>query len=154
MGLDMYLIKKTYVKNYSFMSPEELTKITIEGGRGTSIKPERITYIEEELAYWRKANHIHHWFVENVQDGEDDCRLYCVTLENLINLVETCEKVLINNDLAQELLPVRQGFFFGSYGYDEGYFEDVKYTYETIKEIINDLENNPSYDEIYYKSSW
>lgn len=25
-----------------------------------------------EVAYWRKANHIHNWFVQNIQDGIDD----------------------------------------------------------------------------------
>ena len=29
--------------------------------------------IIEQVGYWRKANQIHNWFVENVQDGEDDC---------------------------------------------------------------------------------
>lgn len=29
--------------------------------------------IWKEIGYWRKANHIHKWFVDCVQDGEDDC---------------------------------------------------------------------------------
>ena len=26
-----------------------------------------------EVGYWRKANQIHNWFVENIQNGIDDC---------------------------------------------------------------------------------
>ena len=29
--------------------------------------------IMEMVGYWRKQNAIHNWFVENVQDGIDDC---------------------------------------------------------------------------------
>ena len=38
-----------------------------------------------------------------------------------------CDKVLDDNSLAEELLPTRSGFFFGSTDYDEWYFEDIKY---------------------------
>lgn len=45
------------------------------------------------VAYWRKANHIHGWFVENVQDGEDDCGTYEITRAHLQNLLDCCCKV-------------------------------------------------------------
>ena len=95
MGLDMYLTKKTYVKNWSHMSPEQLHEITVKKGGEprTDIKPERISSIEESVAYWRKANHIHKWFVDNVQDGEDNCREYYVSHEQLQQLVDECKKV-------------------------------------------------------------
>ena len=69
MGLDMYLHKKTYVKNWEYMSPEELHEVTVKknGQELPNIKKERISSIEESVAYWRKANHIHQWFVDNVQ---------------------------------------------------------------------------------------
>lgn len=47
-----------------------------------------------ELGYWRKANHIHYWFVEHVQDGFDQCHPYQVTKDNLEELLETCNKVI------------------------------------------------------------
>lgn len=48
----------------------------------------------EEAGYWRKANAIHNWFVENVQDGIDDCRYHKeVTKETLEDLLDTCIKV-------------------------------------------------------------
>ncbi len=85
MGLDMYLTKKTYVKNWDHHKPEYRHEITIkQGGKiRDDIKPERICYIEEEVAQWRKANSIHKWFVDNVQNGKDDCRDYYVSHEQI-----------------------------------------------------------------------
>lgn len=56
--------------------------------------------IIEQVGYWRKANHIHDWFVKNVQDGEDDCRYHNeVTKEALEELLDVCETVLANSEL-------------------------------------------------------
>ena len=50
--------------------------------------------IIEQVGYWRKANQIHNWFVEHVQDGEDDCGYHHeVTKEILEELLDTCEQV-------------------------------------------------------------
>lgn len=51
--------------------------------------------IHEEVGYWRKANQIHNWFVENIQDGVDDCHYHReVTEEDLNDLLIVCERVL------------------------------------------------------------
>ena len=106
----------------------------------------------EEVGYWRKANQIHKWFVDNVQNGVDNCGEYKVTKEQLIELRDTCNKVLDDGNLAPELLPTRSGFFFGSTGYDEWYFNDIENTKRIIDEII---ETKPDYlDDLYYGSSW
>lgn len=47
-----------------------------------------------QIGYWRKANAIHRWFVENVQDGNDDCGEYEVSADQLRELLELCRKVL------------------------------------------------------------
>lgn len=95
MGLDMYLYKKTYVKNWDYMQPEDRHQITVtKGGKPTDIKPERISEITEEVAYWRKANAIHKWFVDNVQNGLDDCGEYYVERDQLTELVRLCKEVL------------------------------------------------------------
>jgi hypothetical protein len=96
MGLDMYLTKRTYVKNWAHMKPEELTNVTIEGAKAKGIKNERISEIIEDVMYWRKANQIHAWFVENcVGKGEDwhGSDVY-VTRDQLKQLLDTCETVL------------------------------------------------------------
>lgn len=54
----------------------------------------KVSYIIEEAAYWRKSNQIHQWFVQNVQDGNDDCKDYYVSREQLKELVELCKTVL------------------------------------------------------------
>lgn len=74
MGLDMYLSKKTYVKNWDHMKPERMTQVTVirDGKPIPHIKPERIEYVIEGMAYWRKANHIHKWFVDHCGGGERD----------------------------------------------------------------------------------
>jgi hypothetical protein len=101
MGLDMYLTKKTYVKNWSYMKDEDKWSVTVtRGGKPAElIKPERIREIEEEVCYWRKANAIHQWFVNNVQDGEDDCETYHVSEEKLRELTDLCSKVLTSTQL-------------------------------------------------------
>ena len=58
-------------------------------------------HVEEvyELAYWRKANAIHKWFVDNVQAGEDDCREYKLLKSDLEALHDVVCDVLNNISL-------------------------------------------------------
>lgn len=96
MGLDMYLYRKSYVKNWDHTAPQLRHEISVSRGgvARDDIKPERICYIVEEVAYWRKANAIHKWFVDNCQNGEDDCRNSPVETEQLAELVRLCKEVL------------------------------------------------------------
>ena len=49
----------------------------------------------EYVAYWRKANSVHKWFVDHVQNGEDDCDFHNeVTKKDLEELREACRKIL------------------------------------------------------------
>jgi len=149
MGLDMYLTGKHYLFDFE---PEE--KIISES-IGNMIPEEArlpVKQIEARAAYWRKANHIHQWFVENVQDGEDDCRPYYVSVEKLSELLDTVNQVLENHDLAPELLPTRTGFFFGSEEYDESYFDDLEYTRDTLTKLLQP--EYTGYWDFEYSSSW
>lgn len=47
----------------------------------------------EEVGYWRKANQIHKWFVDNVQNGIDNGDRYKVTREQLEDLLYLCKEV-------------------------------------------------------------
>ena len=154
MGLDMYLTKKTYVKNWNHMSDDEKHNVSVEGKSAKEIKPERITHIEEEIGYWRKANQIHSWFVQNAQNGNDDCGSHYVSVELLEQLLAVCKKVEEDNELASILLPTQQGFFFGGYEYDEWYFEQLEETVEIIDGILTEMKENDAYYEFYYESSW
>lgn len=53
------------------------------------------------IAYWRKANEIHRWFVENVQSGNDDCGTYEVSVEQLGELRDAVDKVLNSTRLVK-----------------------------------------------------
>lgn len=114
MGLDMYLTAEKYV--YSDEQPK-VTAALAEVGFNNKSKPVRS--ISVEIMTWRKANQIHQWFVDNVQDGDDDCKRYFVSLDKLRELVTLCQVVAQNHAKAEELLPTQEGFFFGSYEYDD-----------------------------------
>ena len=110
-------------------------------------------YIEEEVGYWRKANQIHRWFIENVQCGADDCMYHrALTKEDLENLKSVCDEVLANHELAPKLLPTLPGFFFGGTEYDKYYYEQLVNTSELCDRLIADTDFNKY--ELRYISSW
>ena len=154
MGLDQYLTKKTYVKNWNHMSDDEKHKVSVEGKSAKEIKPERITHIEEEIGYWRKANQIHNWFVNNVQNGNDNCGTYYVGVEQLEELSKNCKAILADHSKADKLLPTQSGCFFGETKYDEYYFDQLEETVEIIDGILTEMKENEAHYEFYYESSW
>ena len=150
MGLDMYLEKRTYVKQWDHQSAEEKHEVVVtKGGQPTNIDPKKVKYIIEEAGYWRKANQIHRWFVDNVQNGVDNCGDYYVGSEKLAELLELCKRVKADNSLADELLPSASGFFFGGTEYDEWYFNDIDNTIAILEECLED-----ECGDYYYSSSW
>lgn len=162
MGLDMHLYKKTYVKNWEHMSEKEKHQVIVtkNGEPVKNIKPERVAFIVEEVGYWRKANAIHKWFVDNIQKGEDDCKEYYVEWGYFEKLIDLCKQVLENHDLADELLPSQSGFFFGSTDYNEYYFKDLEHTVEIYDELFKETlvsgRTGETYLDgyLYYNSSW
>ena len=156
MGLDMYLRAKTYVSNseYYKKNPEAYDEIlqTLEL-TPDDLSPQMLSItVSLPIAYWRKANAIHNWFVLNVQNGNDDCSEYCVPREKLQELVDTCHKVLDDLKLAEELLPTVEGFFFGDMELGEMYYNELKHTSEMLLKYI-DSSTFKDYD-FYYQSSW
>lgn len=183
MGLDMYLSKKTYVKNWSHQTPEETHSVEVKKGGvlHTGIKPERVSYITEEISYWRKANQIHGWFVNNTEE-RDDNRLYSVSREHLEELLTDCKKVLEilnastksikqvevgwkdgkpyteevevydNVDEVMDILPPTEGFFFGSDIIDGWYKENIENTIEILTTELGD--NIEVYSDYEYYASW
>ena len=128
MGLDMYLERK---------------KRNIEANAEDTW---------EEVMYWRKANQIREWFVNNLLDGVENCKRTPVYLDDLEELVETCETVLADHSKASELLPTSSGFFFGSTEYDEWYFDDLRETVEGLKRVIEDTDWET--EEVSYYEWW
>lgn len=141
MGLDMYLEGKHFVWS------SEKRKIKIEGldTHGFEVKQ-----IEVRLGYWRKANAIHRWFVDNIQDGIDECQESWVEKDDLMKLLNICKEIVEDNSRAPILLPTQEGFFFGGTDYDEWYFRDVEETIEIIEKVLK----LPKGWDIYYRASW
>lgn len=167
MGLDMFLNKRFYVGASDNPGISGVIVVS-KDGKKLPIRLERVSYIEEEVAYWRKANQIHKWFVDNIQDGVDDCKPYHLQISDLEHLLDTCKAVMetlkldeqgniIDSSIARELLPTESGFFFGDTGYNESYYDDIKHTISILEEIIqegkSEKEQGISIDYA-YQSSW
>jgi hypothetical protein len=134
MGLDMYLTATRY-----FWFNEE--KPTVDG--------HEIKRIETEAGYWRKANQIHRWFVENVQHGVDECQSVDVGRVQLKDLRDLCKRALeTENPL---LLPPQAGFFFGTTGVGQDYWDDIRETIEVINKCFTDFTESWDFT---YRSSW
>ena len=149
MGLDMYLRGERYFYHWSDETGDKKLSENIGLLAGLPINTV-VKSLTIEAGYWRKANHIHKWFVDNVQAGEDDCNASPVSRESLTALREICQQVLNEHDLAPILLPTMSGFFFGSTEYGIDYFDDVE---NTIK-IIDGALALPKGWDFSYESSW
>lgn len=154
MGLDMYLWGKRYMSKY--FDAEDTAKIErvneifdLKGEEDGDYGAQEVTF---RLAYWRKANAIHKWFVDKCQEGVDECQETWLSREHLRELVDTCKTVLADEKKADELLPSTNGFFFGGTDYDDYYFDDLRYTIERLEKILNDPALKKC--DFYYQSSW
>lgn len=157
MGLDQYLEARRFVSGYPHSKDDErelFTTITEAVGMDGK-HDERFATVSVNVAYWRKANQIHNWFVREVQGGEDDCKTYYVSREKLLELENLCRQVAESGEpeLAAELLPTGSGFFFGSTDYDEYYFEEVSQTAKRLAELAGLPDGMNGFD-FYYNSSW
>lgn len=163
MGLDMYLyLEKEEYKSPYTTSPKD-TDLTLEYPevmKGVEKNLERIgvsqsvtrktTYL---AGYWRKANAIHQWFVDNCADGEDDCRpMYC-SLEQLQELLTKCIKIKMTPESAGEELPTQEGFFFGSTDYGEWYYKQIDATISILENVIAVMESDDNVRAV-YEASW
>lgn len=155
MGLDQYLYAKNYLSPMEWRG-EEMNKTfhTVADAIGVKDFMDKdlpSIQCQVKIGYWRKANAIHDWFVQNCQNGEDDCRESYVSVEQLEELRKICNMVLDNHALASEYLPTTSGFFFGSTDYDEWYYKDLE---STVKIIDNALSKIPDSWTFAYQSSW
>ena len=169
MGLDMYLeVRKNEYRSKHYQDkgsdlaleyPKDITEFI---PNLTDLRISRQT--NYEVGYWRKANHIHNWFMQNCAERDewdnpiDNCRPVEITVDKLEKLLDACKKVLADHSLASSLLPTQSGFFFGSTEYDEYYFGDIEKTIEIIEPVIkfikHKLEIGSYIWEVYYQASW
>lgn len=154
MGLDMYLKARRHLSSYDEREAPLKAQISeLVKGINKGFEFQELVF---EAMYWRKANAIHKWFVDNVQDGKDDCGDYYVDEEQLRALHDTVTKVLDNRKLAGELLPPQSGFFFGSTELDQWYWQDLEYTRDKLTDLLSKFaEGEIGWDWSFsYHSSW
>ena len=151
MGLDMYLRAKRYVSNFDFRPDDKELNQKIRESLGLNhLNDSDGLEVSVTVGYWRKANQVHQWFVDNVQAGEDDCKSYWVQKSKMKELLDLCKEVLETKNA--DLLPPQSGFFFGSTEVDEFYWSDIEHTIKTLESVLND-ESLKEYD-FEYQSSW
>ena len=154
MGLDMYLkADKSIYKDKEIKSFRRSLNLQYPELKGKTFTPDTVTI---EIAYWRKANAIHAWFVKNIQDGKDECQRVNVSAQNLRNLVNICKDILSTPEpqkqaKALKLLPPQSGFFFGSLDLDDWYFDSLEDTVKMLEPYLNDEAFTWRF---YYHSSW
>lgn len=111
----MYFFKKTYVKNWSHNKERQHeVSVKLNGEKHPTIDPNKVTYIQEEVGYWRKANAIHQWFVDNVQNGVDECQESYVDETKLRELLNICQAIKENCKLVKG--KVSHGYTYGKDG--------------------------------------
>lgn len=173
----MYLYRQHYA------NPELKGTLKLEqAGKLTTIAPDRPTFLWEEIARWHKANHIHRWFVENVQKGRDDGRDYYVDRSHLKDLLTTVIEVLNRSKLVPG--KVSAGYRFLQTGKRQDIWKDGhvidnpktaqallprmrgcffgSYDYDQYyvedlrqtKTFLEDALNEPAGVELVYSSSW
>lgn len=189
MGLDMYL-ERIHRDAVGYMDVE-LDELDNNSELYKKLKPyiiDRGIYVNwlslfEEVGYWRKANQIHNWFVENVQDGIDNCGRYEVGKEKLETLLSICEEVLTNAVMVQDKIVNGQRYVNGQWediledgmvvinpeiceellpttsGFFFGSTNYDEFYIEDIKDtvsILREVLEETNFDEykIYYTSSW
>ena len=156
MGLDMYLYRREYVNTFALWQDEKAVKdANLHAVIANHFNIDRIIggiYVDICVAYWRKANAIHGWFVD-LDGGRDECQTIYVSLDQLKELRELANSVVLTPAMAGDVLPPQEGFFFGSYDIDEWYINDMKNTVEMLDKIISNVSPD-EYPTFFYQASW
>jgi len=155
----MYLRKSQYVSGYSFSGDdkEKYDAIIAVMGWGDDVSQDSPSMeVSATVAYWRKANAIHSWFVRECADGVDECQPIPVSREKLTELLDIAKKAAKDYDEGRKgesasVLAPTGGFFFGSTEVDEWFRADLKLT---IDQIDKALANAGSYVDFTYQASW
>jgi hypothetical protein len=102
------------------------------------------THYAPSVCYFRKVNLLFAYF-ENKGTLIEQYFAF-MDKNTCLDIIDRCEKVLKNPELASELLPTQSGFFFGSTDYNEYYFKDVA---DVLKQLTEKA--LPIYDEPCWK---
>ena len=121
----------------------------------------------EEVGYWRKANQVLRWIdthvapvenceriklsLDNIRELRDDCQKVIDGSELVEGKVKTGVNyvdgkpiphytdclVIANPELAEKIMPIEDGFFYGSTDYNEWYINQLKDTVKICEEILD-----------------
>ena len=106
--------------------------------------------IFKQVAYWRKFNALHQWFVTHAQLGIDNCGLYELDQDVLRSCHDTLEEAFYKKN--HYVLPPTQGFFWGSTEIDDYYWNNVEEAIQTISSLIDNTDW--ATERLFYQSSW
>lgn len=166
MGLDQYLYRKEYLSGWKNLDKGtqdlELYGRLLEHYHLPRQEDSPHMIVDVCVGYWRKANAIHGYIVNNFAEGVDECQHIPLPVDALVDLQADCESVLAEFDAkgisavpeaAEDVgLVPRSGFFFGSLEYDDYYIADLRYTVAILNTVLKDEETRPG--EFYYLASW
>lgn len=161
MGLDQYLTARKFIAGGEFAPEANRIKLgsVLDTMEANEIIDKQFPTAEIKVTamYWRKANQIHKWFVDNVQNGNDDCGKYDVSRKQLLTLRNICVDALVKRD--PHLLPTQDGFFFGSTDVDDWYWNNVQHTRHGLTRLLGNptlFSRDPhiGYWSFSYQSSW
>ncbi len=158
----MYLSARKYIGNWPHSTKGEkaaYAKVMQAVGVDASVSPEWSPHLFVEIcvAYWRKANAIHGWFVSNCQDGRDDCQPYHGSREQLEQLLRDCNEAIKEREKGNAggggaKLPPTAGFFFGDTICGADYWITIENTVEQLQGILSNKSLRGF--EFCYRSSW
>lgn len=163
MGLDQYLYVREFVSGYDFQKEtsdpqmkseyEKFQNIVKELDLGYPVADDSPhAYVELCTMYWRKANAIHGWIIDNCANGVDECQPIRMTKEQVTKLQDLAARAIEGDKAAQEELSPTEGFFFGSTDRDEWYYLDLKSTRDGLAQVLKVSENKPV--DFIYQASW
>ena len=108
----------------------------------------------DEVAYFRKYNHLVAWVDKNVQEV-GNCDYIKITREQLQQLLNDAKEALKayqedDFEKIEEIMPTTSGCFFGDTEYDDYYERKIKNTIKQVEDILNTYPDK----EFIFQADW
>lgn len=163
MGLDMYLYVKKYESCCSWRGdyekkkvgfyPEELKEIGEQIDKNNFMSKETLY----QVAYWRKSNMIHRYFIERCADGQDDCSPVYVQLKDIKDLVQLCRDVIAHPEDGPESYQPQEASSLAAQIMKTGISVTWNTPWRSLKPVISFMEERKEKGEdwsLEYHASW
>jgi len=163
MGLDMYLSEERYFSNYDHAEEKERARahsVALAAGFDPALLDRNGSVTAAvNIAYWRKAHWLHEWFVNNIQNGEDNCGSHSVELEHLKEILDGCRAIMVFRATASiaDAEECMNDSFPCQYPHGEWIWESVQDTIDQLQLIVDRAEREEGdgiWREYIYRSSW